>query len=748
MHSHPLRCLTFALIAAAPLLYPLPGIAVPPTPAASSFLYPHYTTSWLGNSFGGPTWVQHGTQDLYVLPDGTCYMANYWDEGGREDGIYKDGKVIAPVTETHGWGYSGGGAVTANSRYLFIGQRLGHMGDESGEEWPPSKTVWFGVARRKLDGSRSPFPGGKGHGAKVLGGMFLPLNTVTPTVYADIAGLAASETQLFVANPYAGEVNVYDIEKMTKAASWPVPRAGHMAYDPASSSLWIIQKGENGAPAVICHYTADGKSAGPNLPLPPGTVPTALSISPQGELLVGDSGAAQQILIFNNLAKQPVLARTFGDKGGIYSGTPGQIAPLKLANPAGVGEDAKGNIYVASQMDGAVLESYSPSGQRNWQLYGLEFVECADLDPESPNDVYTAAHHYVLDSSKPSGQDSTYAGYLVDTFGCPGDPRINGFGVGSMFFRKIQGKKFLFGLDMNAAILHVYRFTGKGELTVPSVIFRPSTPHADELPKNRPIKNGWIWRDSATGDLFDPSQFEADTDTHPTTGWSIDTKGDIWTFYGGSYNGKGSGIIRHFPCAGLDDRGNPIYSFKTAIEMPAPAPFDGGKGCQPMRMQYISETDTMYLSGFTAEHQNEYRDWKTSGSVICRYDHWSSTPVKRWEIVVPYESTQMPNKDRIYPNPYQPNAISVAGKRLFIGYLASGEIRVCDTEDGKYLGSLLPGPEVDKTGGWIDTMYGVRANQLAEGSYIVFAEEVWHEKVLIYRIPGHGTKTMADGLLH
>ena len=167
-----------------------------------------------------------------------------------------------------------------------------------------------------------------------------------------------------------------------------------------------------------------------------------------------------------------------------------------------------------------------------------------------------------------------------------------------------------------------------------------------------------------------------------------------------------------------------------------------------MRMQYISETDTMYLSGFTAEHQNEYRDWKTSGSVICRYDHWSSTPVKRWEIVVPYESTQMPNKDRIYPNPYQPNAISVAGKRLFIGYLASGEIRVCDTEDGKYLGSLLPGPEVDKTGGWIDTMYGVRANQLAEGSYIVFAEEVWHEKVLIYRIPGHGTKTMADGLLH
>jgi len=164
--------------------------------------------------------------------------------------------------------------------------------------------------------------------------------------------------------------------------------------------------------------------------------------------------------------------------------------------------------------------------------------------------------------------------------------------------------------------------------------------------------------------------------------------------------------------------------------MPAPTPFDDCKnGSHIDRMQYVRETDTMYLSGFTAEHKNEHRDWKTSGPVICRYDHWSTTPVKRWEIVVPFESNQVPGSGHATPD-----AFSVAGNRLFNGYALNGEIRIYDTDNGNYLGSLLPGPEVDKTSGWIDTMYGVRANQLADGSYIVFAEEVWHEKVLIYRL--------------
>lgn len=94
--------------------------------------------------------------------------------------------------------------------------------------------------------------------------------------------------------------------------------------------------------------------------------------------------------------------------------------------------------------------------------------------------------------------------------------------------------------------------------------------------------------------------------------------------------------------------------------------------------------------------------WKTSGPVIARFDQWSITSKRRWEIVVPFESAQVPESHHVTPD-----AFSVAGKRLFNGYLLNGEIRVYDTEDGCYLGALLPGPEVDRTSGWIDAMYGV-----------------------------------------
>ena len=229
--------------------------------SAPSFPIANYTTSWLGNSYGGPAWVQRYSGDMHVSRDGTCYLITGWDEGGRECGIYKDGKVIGQAVDTHGWGNGGGCTVTANEKYLFAGLRLGHAGaDQTGAVWPPTGTTWFGVGRRKLDGSPAPFPGGKGHGSTPeRGGIFLPINAITDAEHADITGLAASGKELFVANPHAGDVEIYDPETMAKTGAWPLPRAGHMTYDPKSNSLWIIQTGEGKAPANICHYAVDGK---------------------------------------------------------------------------------------------------------------------------------------------------------------------------------------------------------------------------------------------------------------------------------------------------------------------------------------------------------------------------------------------------------------------------------------------------------------------------------------------------------
>lgn len=67
-----------------------------------------YSSSWLGNTFGGKNssfgfpepaevtddWVQDYIDCMTVTADGTCYTTSEWDEAGRDHGIYKDGDVI------------------------------------------------------------------------------------------------------------------------------------------------------------------------------------------------------------------------------------------------------------------------------------------------------------------------------------------------------------------------------------------------------------------------------------------------------------------------------------------------------------------------------------------------------------------------------------------------------------------------------------------------------------------------------
>ncbi len=89
-------CLFFIVINPMILLTPNP------TPASEIPAPLIYKTTWLGNSFGGgPKWVQNFAEDLSVLPDGTCVVGSFWDESGREVGLYKNGQPIAKLDHTH-----------------------------------------------------------------------------------------------------------------------------------------------------------------------------------------------------------------------------------------------------------------------------------------------------------------------------------------------------------------------------------------------------------------------------------------------------------------------------------------------------------------------------------------------------------------------------------------------------------------------------------------------------------------------
>ncbi len=57
---------------------------------------------------------------MYAASDGTVYTNSIWDEAGREARIYKNPDAIGKASNLHGWGRTGGEAVTANSKYLYI----------------------------------------------------------------------------------------------------------------------------------------------------------------------------------------------------------------------------------------------------------------------------------------------------------------------------------------------------------------------------------------------------------------------------------------------------------------------------------------------------------------------------------------------------------------------------------------------------------------------------------------------------
>jgi len=112
-----------------------------------------YKTSWIGNTFGGGSkWVQIQISAMYVASDGTVYTNSVWDEAGREAGIYKDPDAIGKASNLQGWGRTGGEAVTANSKYLYIAMTQRAIDRMVLQDYPRSKTNWYCVRRYNLSG--------------------------------------------------------------------------------------------------------------------------------------------------------------------------------------------------------------------------------------------------------------------------------------------------------------------------------------------------------------------------------------------------------------------------------------------------------------------------------------------------------------------------------------------------------------------------------------------------------------------
>ena len=420
-----------------------------------------YTTSWVGNTFGGgPRWVQNAAESMQVLPDGTLVVGSFWDEGGREVGLYKDGDVVGQLPDTH---MRAGFAVAANDRFFFYAHTCGLENQpeaKAGEALNAKPICYFGVSRYSRDGKHAPFSGGKTRFKNMLAFREAPDNhALIPR------GVAANDSALFVADTAFDTIKVIDPETMERIGEFPAPRPGRLAID-ADGNLWVICEGEK----RVASYSADGRLLLKALPLPAGSVPSGLGFDHGGRLLVCDNGPRQQVHAFDIKQTPPKLAESLGEEGGMYAGPePGKAGAWRFAGPTGAGCDAAGNLYVSCNVPrgGTVLRTFSPRRGLLWELLGLEFVDVADADPASDGrDVFTADERYRFDPDAPPGKDWRWEAHTLDPHRYPHDLRLRfpGLQCGTSV-RTLGGERYLCQRGMWQGLLGLYRIDG--DLAVP-----------------------------------------------------------------------------------------------------------------------------------------------------------------------------------------------------------------------------------------------------------------------------------------
>lgn len=738
--KHTLTLLTTLLLTPLAALHAA-EVSPSPVPTKPDWKVLDCAVSWVGNSFGckDGKFVQHDTECLFVTADGTCLMNVPWEESGNNVGVYKDGQHLGSAGHTHGWGYGGGYAVTANDDFVFVAETVDNEGGNlhklNQEAFPPPGKGWCGVTRRtriSLGQKPAPFEGGRGtHGAS-LTRSFMIVNEVdrpnksNAAQRPDISGLALdSKGRLFVSNPWTSQILVYDSLTMKQIAALPCVNSRQIACGP-DGSLWVIEATTNDKPARIIRFGSDGELR-PQI-ITDVAVPTALAFDPQGQLLVADNGPDQQIRIYDQLDAQPRLAGTFGVRGGVFAEPRGQIGPQRFNGLTGVGADAAGNLYVACKGVGlgsqcVTIESYTPAGKPNWRLEGLLFVDIGDVDSASDGKTYyTREEVLTLDYEKSvPGTEWRYTRFHRDSQRYAGESGGNTVSLGnSVFARRIQGRPFLFLTDMGAGFLQVKRFDADG-MSVPSCLFEPRAKKANEWPPHRPTVS-FLWRDLNGDGRFDADEYEAAEKQDPATwAWCVDSRGHVWQGY------QDASAIVEFPCGGVDTHGNPIYSHKTAKRHDVPAAFK-----RIERVLYQPETDLMLLGGYD-DLKIRGLDWKTIGPVLACYDSWKGERRQRW--LIDFEKLGIQNESRDTRVHKYPVSLAVASEYVFVVQMTPPFVHVFRLSDGTHVGVMKPGPEVGgpSGSGWVDLPYGLRATQRSNGEYVVFVEEDYRGKNVMYR---------------
>jgi hypothetical protein len=693
-----------------------------------------YRTSWLANDGGQQaTHIPHDMLNLYVRGDGTVATICFWDEGGSNVAIFRDGKLIS-VPEgsgTGGWGRMSGYAVAMDDDFVY--QLLTQHGCDGANndvninglpQYPPcnDEIEWKTIRRYDVEtGLSAPFDSGFGYKGDML--------LVCKEKSRNMEGLAITDEELFVAVSKGEEsLNMEDsifVFNKSILSSTPVRRfniSGGIGriYADDKNGLWMLQKDK-----IIRLDQQTGKRLPQSVVLPEGVVAKSFSIDiVSGRLLVANSGKDLDILIYEDIYNRPVLTGHFGEKGGILSSSniykKGEYGPKRFMGPQGVGVDKKGSIYICNTFisggRGATLEAYEEStGKSLWNAEGLIFTATADFDRRIENRYYTPEKIHLIDHSNAGGRLDKFTGVTVDPFLFPNDQRAipNGPFITSVFKRFINGTDCVFVSDMYGGMIAGYRFDEEthGYIAVP--FMRINQADGDVV----------TWQDENGNGQEEKDEISVSTNPNNySMSHFVDQAGNIW-------KGCREQGFTLWKLIENNHLGVPRYASPRQFNLPEG--IDGVK-----RIFYDALKDALYLTGFSDEYPDKGDTWWAAGSTIAKYNNVLARINKNPEVdtstwkpelllYVEYQSGDGANNLK---------AFTVEGDYIFGSVARNGYITVYDNKTGEYKGYIKPGQEVGERSGWTDFNYTINAKRNEDVSYDILNEENAFAKVMHYHL--------------
>ena len=498
-----------------------------------------------------------------------------------------------------------------------------------------------------------------------------------------ITGIADTGTLVYASDHPDNLVRCYTTAGVWQS-DWSLTDPGAIAID-GSGNIWVAQKNEG----TIQEFAPSGSMLN-TINMGSSARPSALYYdSANNQLMIGDQGPNMNIQIYGNLSNTPTLVGSFGVQGGYLdttTGTKGQTGSKRFTRVVGIGKDSSGNLYVLNNPWGGTwdlgrngktdLHAYNSSGVLQYTLQGLNFEGNAAFDPGTDG-AYLYSGQDVYTGSGGGG----YVGNSVDSLDYPTDPRVDvtnnsrGFDFGLM--ASVNGHRILAAAGQNPDIFLFSYFPTNQYSSIPFGTLPGQTSPA-----------GYT-------NYFN-------TTARVRNGFALDTNGDIWVGL------DKTNAITHYPLTGFDANGVPLYGTPTTTPTPSTiAPLAG--------IEYIPSTDTMIL--LTANGT----DWTSLGGRVEVYHGWKAGNTTNPNPVINLKATQ------------NPKGHAAAGNYLFISYVHTvPDIDAYNLTTGTNDLTMTSADPNVAVGNDVDSMYGIRAYQKANGQYVISKDNYNNNSIIIH----------------